>query len=188
MSKESVDLDKKILNLLPIDGSEMRAKDLYAKAEAEKLVRLTVERKLVAFAKQGIIYRRQESPKKVYYSRREKIRVEHLINDFVQEIGSILSSEVPVRLDRDKRILIEGSLRKDEARYMAEMLRSNPRYLEIEIIHTVLRKIHKMVIASLPEQLKDKEYYIGAFDDRIQLHPRSTVEKALKSQEHSAKR
>jgi hypothetical protein len=95
---------------------------------------------------------------------------------------------LPVRTDRDKRILIEGSLRKDEARRMAEMLRRDPKYLEITITHALLRKIHEMVIASLPEQLKDKEYYIGAFDDRIQLHPRSYVEKALKSQEHSAKR
>jgi hypothetical protein len=106
----------------------------------------------------------------------------------VQEIGNILSSELPVKLNRDKRKLIEGSLRKDEARYMAEMLRRNPKYLEIEIIHTVLRKIHKMVIASGPERLKDMEYYIGAFDDGIRLHLRSTVEKALKPREHSAKR
>jgi predicted transcriptional regulator len=182
--------EEEILKMLPVDGSEMRAQELYRTAwKKRRFSSATVNRHLPNLIKKKFVERIQKSHKEVYYSRREMVRVEHLINDFVQEIGSILSSEVPVRLDKDKSVLIEGSLRKDEARYMAGMLRSCPVYLENVIIHTVLRKVHKMVIASGSEKLKDTEYYIGAFDDgSIRLYPRSYIEKASWFQERSAKR
>lgn len=172
-------LNQKILDLMPIDGSEIRAKNLYAKAEVQGLWRLTVENKLKEFEKKGFVSRRQESPKAVYYSRRERVRIEHLINDFLKDIRSTLD-RLPSQIDGIETQLreIDRSTPVSTRKQIATTLRNNPKFLKGKIVAALLRRVFKMLNDDLPEPLRDHEFYVGAFDDGVHMIPRDLIKKA----------
>ena len=172
-------LNRKILDLMPLDGSYIRAKSLYAKAEAQGLWRLTVENKLKEFEKKGFVSRRQESPKAVYYSRRERVRIEHLIDDFVKDIRSTLD-RLPAEIDGIETLLreMDRSTPVSTRKQIATTLRNNPKFLKGKITATLLRRVLKMLNDDLPEQLRGHEFYVGAFDDCVRMIPRDFIKKA----------
>ena len=185
VKERSDDLDKKVLNLLPADGSEVRAKEVYAKAEANRIPKITVERKLAALEKERFIRRRQKSQKEVYYSRREVARIEHFINDFLQEIDGTLS-KLPVEMRDFEKQLIEGSRTKAAGRDAAKILRSEPIYLRSLIMNALLRKVFEMYKATLHPQVRDKDFYLGYFDQSLHHAWRSEVEGKTRTK-HSVK-
>jgi hypothetical protein len=99
-------LGKKVLYLLPIDGSEMRAKEIYEKGEANGITHITIQRKLDSLAKNKSLKRRIANHKEVYYSRQENDRIENLTESFFSEIKSTLE-EIPVEAKTTRKGLLD---------------------------------------------------------------------------------
>ena len=195
---------KQILDLLPIDGTERRMKDIIKEAESKGIAGILIQREFDAkrhnsLAAKGFIERRQESQKKVFYRRREGVRIEYLINTFMQEIEETLK-KIPEERKKIERKLIDGSTDRKMGRIAAKVFQNDPEYLrsigisdeEIKeraehdlkswIISALVRKVFKLFkdntsLKNLPE---DEEYYIGVFDNEgIHLVPRSVVDAKL---------
>jgi DNA-binding transcriptional ArsR family regulator len=178
--REDVDLNRRILALLPIYPDEIRTKELMMKAERQGLVRLTVERKLRTFEERKLVFRRQESTRKVFYSRREDVRIEYLIKDFVKDISDTLN-KLPADMKLIDSQLIDGSRTKKEGRESVKILNSIPAYLRINILRTLAHHVFKMLNDNLPEDLKGKEYYVGDFGRGLIFVPRDDVERCMKT-------
>lgn len=169
----------RILNLLPLDGSKIRSKDIHSKARQMGIGPNTVQNYLNMLVGEGSVTAIAERPKEVYYSRCEDVRIKHLIDDFMQEIDNTLS-ELPLELRIVERKLEKGSLTETEGKKAVEILSHDQTYLKGLIVNTLYHKVCEMVKANLPDNMKGKEYYIGDFGRGLHLVPRGLVEHALK--------
>jgi len=176
---------KRILELLPVDGSRVRSKGIHAKAREMGMGPNTVQNYLNLLVEEGSVKLVAEKPKEVYYSRCERARIENLISEFMKEIDSTLS-KLPVEMRDLEKQLIEGSRTKAEGRDAAKILRSEPVYLKSLIMTALLRKAFEMHKAMLHPQLRDKDFYLGYFDQSLHLAWRSEVEGKAGTQ-HSVK-
>lgn len=170
MGKWKQSYEGEILKLLPINGSEVRAKEIYRKA---KFHPKTVQTYLERLEEKGIVKRIQKSYKTVYYKRCEDARIEKMIDDFAKEISDALQA-LPRKIE-DKP-MPEGL--STEERNM--IYRWKEGQLKARMIATLLRKIHKIFTSTFPEPMKPFEHYVGAFHDGIHVVPRDYVDKALK--------
>lgn len=176
---------KRILDLLPADGSKIRSKGIHAKAREMGIGPNTVQNYLNLLVGEGSVKLVAEKPKEVYYSRCERARIENLISEFMKEIDSALS-EVPIEFRDVERKLIEESSTEEEGKKDVERLRNDPRYLRSLIIDALLIKAVEMFRATFPPHLRDKDFYVGYFDHALQFAWRSEVEGKTGTQ-HSVK-
>jgi hypothetical protein len=180
MSRGKGNLTKKVLDLFPIDGSEIRAKELLRRAKEEGLHQNSVQRKLSELTKKEppLVYRRQESQKTVFYSSPQSIRVEHVIANFIQEISSILSKLPRIELRDAKNTLMDLSPSKEESRAIAEIMLRNPKFLKQWVLNTLLRQVYMLFKENLPTALREMDFYIGVFENEsLKIVPRSEVER-----------
>lgn len=180
MSRGKGDLTKKVLDLFPIDGSEIRAKELLRRAKEKGLHQNSVQRKLVELAKKEppLVYRRQESQKAVFYSSPQSIRVEHIISNFIQEISSILSKLPRIELRDAKTTLMDLSPTKEDGRAVSEIMLHDPKFLKQWILNSLLRQVYMLFKDNLPTALREMDFYIGAFENEsLSIVARSEIER-----------
>jgi hypothetical protein len=152
------DTKRKILNLLPSDGSKMRSKDVYVKGREKNHGYETVEKYLEILEEEGSVNKTIENAKSVWYNRCEAARLKRLIDDFMGDLKRELSA-LPVRMTDFEKRLIEGSRPGSEIEKGIEFLRNDPAYLRGLIIDILQRELFKMLNDSIPAILKDKYCY-----------------------------
>jgi DNA-binding HxlR family transcriptional regulator len=158
MRKETEERDRKIRELLPI-GKEIRMKEILDKVKAKRICSPNaVERRLIEWEKKGFVKKRIVSPKKVYYRSCEDVRLEKLIDDFLNEIKENLR-RLPGEYSDIKKQLIEGSLTRAAGEGAVEVLRSEPSFLKTMILTSLDNKILALLNANLPEKRKGKFCY-----------------------------
>jgi hypothetical protein len=180
MSRGKGNLTKKVLDLFPIDGSEIRAKELLRRAKDKGLHQNSVQRKLSELTKKEppLVNRRQKSQKIVFYSSPQSIRVEHIITNFIQEISSILSKLPRIELRDARNTLMELSPSKEESRAITEIMLRDPKLLKQWVLNTLLRRVYMLFKDNLPTALREMDFYIGAFENEsLKIVPRSEVER-----------
>jgi Fe2+ or Zn2+ uptake regulation protein len=141
---------KKILNLLPIDGSRVRSKDVHAKARRMGIGPNTVQNYLNLLVGEGSVEPIAERPKEVYYRRCEDVRIEHLISDFMQEITTSLK-EIPDAVLSLKKAGLTDSVIK--------IFTDDDFLMRNWIIRILTREVLKLLNENLSEEKRDKYHY-----------------------------
>jgi hypothetical protein len=187
--REDKELTKKVLDLLPIDGSEIPYKEWVEKGMKAGLTKITIQRKAKALVKRKLVARREETRVKVHYSRREKVRVGQLIDDFTREINETLKhlpqdkdaleimkgeivEDAASKREGGKRVSVtgeEGAAMKKEAREVVEKLRGKKDFNEMLSRSFVLFSIEEKVLKMLDDNLSDDKK--GKYCNEIILVP-----------------
>ena len=156
-----------ILKLLPINGSKIKAKEIYEKSSFSTA---TTNKYLDSLTKMGFVERIQESQKNVFYKRCEPVRIKRLIEDFTKEITAILS-EFPVELQH----LEEDFKEKGLTITQTKLVTGDDKFLRYYLLTTLIRKVHDILKMALPEPLRYSDFYVGAFDTGVHMVPRKNV-------------
>lgn len=169
------DWTEKVLNLLPTDGSEMQAKDIYANGVKNGISHITIERKLEFLSKAKSIKRRVANHKEVYYSRQENIRLAILAEKFEKEIiASLSQTRFEVQGFAD---FVSEEVKKKNGKGLTEETKKEIREDKLVVdeifFPKLLESFFKMFRIMLSPKLKDEDFYI---DSRGHTIPRALIE------------
>jgi hypothetical protein len=161
MKSEDKKLKTHILKLLRPAGVEYRTKDVLAKAEKykeRKLSQITVIRKLNEYSKgkNPEVSKRVVGHKEVWYSLREKIIIENLINDFMKKISDELK-HVPDDMQRFDNEIIESAETKKKGREIVKEMRDKKGFNEMITKNFVLFNVGEQVLKLLDDNLSEDE-------------------------------
>jgi hypothetical protein len=96
---KDIDLERKVFELLPLDGSPMRWKDIYEKGIAMGISKITIERKIEDFTKKGILIRNEKGHKDVTYSISKHVATALLLKETILDFNNLVNI---IKQDQDK--------------------------------------------------------------------------------------
>ncbi|GEM_PF-4542555 len=180
----SESIKNNILDLMPSDGSPVKAGIIYKKS---KLSTVTVSKYLSVMVDEGIIERVQVSQKNVSYRRLEKVRLQRMIDNFAKEIEASLAS-----LPKNTASSVEGAAKKI-SNYAANLNRraiteeelemtKNDYYLIEETLFFVLTtQIFKILKKIVPiEVARREDFYIDSLGNVV---PKNLVDQRINPSE-----
>ena len=104
--------EKKVFDLLPVNGSPIRAKHIYEKGKANGISKITIERKLSEFTKNGLINRtvKEHEHKNVTYNICKKTASELLLNEMLEDftkLARVIEQDIDKR--EDLKLVIQNT-------------------------------------------------------------------------------
>ena len=158
---EDKDLKTHILNLLRPSGVEFRSKKVLERAKKykkRKLSQITILRKLEEYSKgeEPEVSKRIVGHKEVWYSLREDVLVEHLINDFMKELNDILT-QLPVNMKRLDNEIIESAETRKKGREIVNEMKKKKGFNKMISRNLVLFNLGERVLKLLDDNLLEDE-------------------------------
>jgi Fe2+ or Zn2+ uptake regulation protein len=156
-------LGKKVLNLFHVNGSEMRAKEIYERGKAKGISHITIQRKLDMLAKNGSLKRRSAEHKEVYYSRQESVRLTQLIDDVTREVITSLNaipselSTLATFVSNEEKIAGKG-ITKNAEKLLDNLSRTK---IDTVVMQKLIDGYFKVLKRNLPNQWKTKGFYVN---------------------------
>ena len=151
-----------ILKLLPADGSKVRAKEVYRKSP---FTSVTTKKYLGILTKEGSIQRIQESQKTVYYKRREKKRLENLIEDFTKEIELSL-------LSLSTETWQEGLKKRNLPQEEIDEIINDETQVGSQVLTAIIVKVHELLRKVIPNPFGHVDFCVRTYGKHVMIVPK----------------
>jgi hypothetical protein len=176
----SESIKNNILDLMPFDGSPVKAGIIYKKS---KLSTVTVSKYLSFMVDEGIIERVQASQKNVSYRRLEKVRLQRMIANFTDEIEKSLSSfpkitQVSVDFAAEKISKYTSDItHRKVTEEEFEMLKNDSYFIEETLFFTLTSQMFKILKKIVPvEVARKEEFYVDSLGNVV---PKKLVDQRI---------
>ena len=180
----SESIKNNILDLMPFDGSPVKAGIIYKKS---KLSTVTVSKYLSAMVDEGIIERVQISQKNVSYRRLERVRLQHLIENFVNEMEKSLSvfpkdtaNGIGVIAEKLSKQSAKISRDFEEKEYF-EIFRNDYYLIEETLFYSLISQLFSIIKKVVPIEIARKnDFYVDSLGNVV---PKELVDQRIKPSE-----
>jgi len=177
---------EQILNLLPPDGTLVKAGKIYKKSN---LSTVTVSKYLTALTAEGVIERVQVSQKNVSYRRLERVRLQHLIENFADEMEKSVSSipkDTVEKVDVIAKKLSEYIAtisRKPETEEGLEEIKNDYYLINETLFYTLISQMFRIIKTLNPIEIaKIEDFYVDSMGNLV---PKKLVDQRIKPNEIS---